>query len=281
MKIFTATDTDSFSAAESGSRQRWSSIHSELSQTAVPQEEHAFTLAELVVVLGMFALLGLLLLPAMAGAADRSQRARCQDNLRRIALGVTMYAGNNGGRVFAARSAAGTYVQIALNPPEAAAATGVGLTFETNGVWTCPNRPRLPFYDAAVSQWTIGYQYFGGIRQWMNPVGTFPSSSPTNMNIAQPHWALAADAVLKVDGAWGGGSSAWYSNLPPHTAESSLLPQGGNEAFVDGSVQWIQVEKMFFLSSWNSSARLAYWYQDPKDFSGSLKSALPILRFAP
>lgn len=250
--------------------------------TPIPQKSHAFTLVELAVVLGVLALLGLVLLPAMAETADRSRRARCQENLRQIALGVTAYAGNNNGKIFAARSVDTTYVQIAMSLPDMTAASSARLTFETNGLWTCPSRPGLPLTNSATRGSMLGYQYFGGINTWINPAGAFASLSPTNLNTAKPYWALAADAIIKVDGKWGGdGTNPIYSNLPPHTAENSLIPQGGNQAFVDGSVQWIEAEKMYFLSSWSSSARQAYWYQDSKDFPTLLKNVLPLLRFRP
>ncbi|HEX5221413.1 MAG TPA: prepilin-type cleavage/methylation domain-containing protein, partial [Verrucomicrobiae bacterium] len=198
--------------------------------------------------------------------------------------GVTIYGGNYGGAIFTPRSVGPTFVQLAIDPPNAASANSVGLPLATNGVWTCPSRPGLPVYEAGVNHYNIGYQYFGGISSWQNPVYNGPSRSPVNLNTAQPHWALAADAVVKVNGAWGGNDPSRpyvYANIPPHCAENSPVPQGGNQAFVDGSVRWIQAEKMYFLSSWDSSGRLCYWYQDTKDFPASLKTFLPALRFQP
>lgn len=240
----------------------------------------AFTLAELLVVIGVVALLVVLMVPAMAGTADRSKRARCQSNLRQIGVGVTMYAGNNNGRIFSSHVSGPNYVQIALAPPVVSAANSAGLRLETNGVWTCPNRPGFPFFDPPSNAHTIGYQYFGGIGTWSNPAGFFTSRSPANLNAALPHWALAADVVMKVNGVWGGATGA-YTNLPAHGTGDTALPQGGNHVFADGSVQWVQAEEMFFLSSWNTTSRLAYWYQDPKDFEPALKSFLSTLRFRP
>ena len=245
----------------------------------------AFTRLELIVVLSVLAILGLVMVSAMAATAERSQRAKCQDNLRRLAIGVTVFAGNNNGNLFSARTVSpggSPTVQIALDPVEATKAAQVGLTLATNGVWTCPDRPGFPTYEPAFPQYNIGYQYFGGMRFW-NTIGySGPSRSPTNLTTAQPHWALAADAVIRINGTWGGvDRDAAYAHLPPHHAENSLIPQGGNQAFVDGSVQWIQAEKMFFLSSWSTTARQAYWYQDPKDFPTALKNLLPNLRLQP
>lgn len=249
---------------------------------------HAFTLVDLLVVFAVLGLLGLLVLPALAGTAERSQRARCQNNLRRIALGVTLYAGNNNGKIFSVRSIPGVnpprYVQNVIEPPGMALAEQVGLTEETNGVWTCPNRPGFPTFEGSpFYQYNIGYQYFGGITHWLNQSYDGVSRSPTNMNTAQPHWALAADAVARINGVWGGEDRfIAYGNMPQHHAEdASKVPQGGNQAFVDGSVHWIQAEKMYFLSTWSvsSGSRVWYWYQDPKDFPQALKNVLPNLRF--
>jgi type II secretory pathway pseudopilin PulG len=248
----------------------------------------AFTMVDLLVVVGIIAFLAITLLPAIANTADRSKRANCQNNLRLIAVGVTAYAGNNNGQLFSSRNSAGVYVQNTLSPISAAAAGTIGLSMQTEPAspWTCPNRPSLPIYEPAFNQWIIGYQYFGGMRNWHNPAfaGGIASHSPTNLATAKPHWALAADAVMKVNGQWGGavpGREIVYANMPPHHSGDSLRPQGGNQAFVDGSVQWIQAEEMFFLSSWSPADRQAYWYQDPKDFSPALQNALPLLRFTP
>jgi prepilin-type N-terminal cleavage/methylation domain-containing protein len=238
----------------------------------------AFTLCELLVVLAVLSLLALMVLPALANS-ERTRRAVCQNNLRQLALGVTVYAGNYGGMLFAARSQT---VQIALDPPNAFAAGTVGLHVGTNdSVWTCPNRPSLPIYDP-VLQWIIGYQYFGGIAQWQNPAGTFPSRSPVNLGSAQPHWTIAADAVMKISGVWGGqNSDPAYKDMPPHRTADSFVPQGGNQAFVDGSVQWIPFEQMYFLHSWSPTARAAYFYQNPKDFPAQLQPVLSVLRAQP
>jgi type II secretory pathway pseudopilin PulG len=224
----------------------------------------AFTLLELLVVIGFIALLVAMVLPALAYTSDKSNRAACRNNLRQIAVAMTLYAGENADTVLGARNS----VQIILNSPGPSAAARLGLVTNAPSIWTCPNRPGLPAYDASYSQWNIGYQYFGGIATWKNPAGNFASYSPIKLGLARPHWTLAADAIIRATGTpWGdqgAGGLAW-TNLPQHHSADSFTPTGGNQVFVDGSAQWIPVQNMYFLHSW-SVARTCYFYQDPKDF---------------
>jgi prepilin-type N-terminal cleavage/methylation domain-containing protein len=63
------------------------------------RDRHGFSLVELLIVVSIIALLASLLLPGLVRAREYAYFARCKSNLRQLAIGCLLFAGNNRGQL--------------------------------------------------------------------------------------------------------------------------------------------------------------------------------------
>src|SRR5215469_6860799 len=114
------------------------------------QKMTAFTLTELLVVIGFLAFLAALFLPAYGDSRTKSRGVRCLDNLRQVVNGALMY----------------THDYHDLFPPNPDDGTTIQGYFWVSGSVSggMPNNPPLPgshVFDTGVSSNSLLFKYVG------------------------------------------------------------------------------------------------------------------------
>jgi prepilin-type N-terminal cleavage/methylation domain-containing protein len=251
-----------------------------------------FTLVELLVVIGIIAILIALLLPTMRVAQERARRTECAARLRQLTAAVASYSIENKGRLPAgtrnrdnpatpdpddgehciwistatydaickylgSRKSTQDYVQ------HLAARSWMEMNLACPNIWES-EAATIPYYNDAVG-WVIGYNYLGGhisvppAFNWRSPrkisdKGSLALWCDLNDWSPQDRWTIVSHRAKAASGFFYGTDGGKHPKY--------YNAAGGNVALLDGSVQWRN------LSDMKPYATLGFWPATPPAANG-------------
>lgn len=130
----------------------------------------AFTIVELLVVIGIIAILAALLMPALTQAKNKAKQIQCTANLRQLYLGFAVYANYNDGRAMPCGSFSAGEGPLWM---ETMMTKQLGIPWTTAGRWSSPSRifrcPVLgetPGYTGLRTGHVSDYVDYGMSRNW-------------------------------------------------------------------------------------------------------------------
>jgi prepilin-type N-terminal cleavage/methylation domain-containing protein/prepilin-type processing-associated H-X9-DG protein len=256
---------------------RWSSHY----RAAGPRS--GFTLVELLVVIGIIAILIAILLPSLTAARERAKRVACANNLRTFGQAITLYANQNKGRVPMHEGASNWmwdlpydsrdwFTDVAKIPQEMFYCPSY--THDTDGMWDFTG-PKVP----GGANFAIAGYYWLGYRPGPALLTNMPFRDPLSDRWIQrvtdktekngpSDLVMMSDIVLSQQNtrswtspdknfvtAFGGYHSGHGTS---HRAGDK--PLGGNVMYLDGHVDWKNFDSMMSRILSESYGLPHFWY---------------------